>query len=621
MNLHALKKYRFVGILLIAIVVAVVAMLRITDVTSASNWEATYWNNRNLSGNPELVRQETAIDHNWEALSPAPTVNVDNFSARWVSTINVDAPGVYRFSATADDGMRVWVDGQPIIDAWYESKEHTVTADVPLNPGPHSVRMEYFEAGGNASARLSWGFVGNAAPGAPGGNPGPGTGGPSHPGGAPIANWRGEYFNNTFFGGTPALVRDDPEINFNWGTGAPGPGVAMDQFSVRWTRNLDLSPGRYRFTVTTDDGMRLFVGNRLLIDKWQDQAATTYSAEIDLPGGSVPVRVDYYDNQGAAVAQVSWTRIGDTGGQPGTGGPMPPPVQNWRGEYYNNQALSGAPALVRDDANIDFNWGFGSPAPVIGADNFSVRWTRVVNLQPGRYQFIAATDDGVRVYVNNNLVIDAWSDHPVTTFTGEADLPGGPTSIRVDYYENTRLAEAHFSWRPVTAKPPSKPGGQPGTGGPYPTAVVTAAHLNVRSGPGVQFGPIARVHQGMEVSVLGRNGDATWAQIIIPDDGRGWVNAKYLNLSVPLSTLPDTSGPEAQLPTAHVLASSLNVRYGPGTQYASFLTVNRGQIVTVLGRTGDTGWVLVRLPSGTQGWVNARYLSGSEAFGNLPVLF
>lgn len=56
--------------------------------------------------------------------------------------------------------------------------------------------------------------------------------------------------------GSPALVRQDGDIDFDWGNGAPGPGVPADNFSVRWTNTLRLDKGNYRFTVETDDGMR-----------------------------------------------------------------------------------------------------------------------------------------------------------------------------------------------------------------------------------------------------------------------------------------------------------------------------------------------------------------------------
>ena len=125
---------------------------------------------------------------------------------------------------------------------------------------------------------------------------------------APVSGWHGEYFANTGLSGSPTIVRDDAEINFDWGGGSPASGIGADGFSVRWTRDLDLPAGTYRFTMTTDDGGRLWVNNHHLLDAWKVQAATTYSGDIYLPGGKVPIKMEYYENTGLAVAKLSWTK-------------------------------------------------------------------------------------------------------------------------------------------------------------------------------------------------------------------------------------------------------------------------------------------------------------------------
>ena len=82
---------------------------------------------------------------------------------------------------------------------------------------------------------------------------------------------------------------------------------------------------------------------------------------------------------------------------------------NWQASYWNNQTLSGSPALVRDDVQVGFNWGNGSPAPgLINADHFSARWTRNIEATPGKYRFTTTSDDGIRVWVDNVLIIDRW---------------------------------------------------------------------------------------------------------------------------------------------------------------------------------------------------------------------
>jgi hypothetical protein len=306
------------------------------------------------------------------------------------------------------------------------------------------VVVEYYERTGGAIARVSWQLVEPAAP-----PPAPSTG-----------PWRGEYFNNASLSGSPVLVRQEQAVDFNWGVGSPGPGVPADGFSARWTRNIDLPAGNYRFRMTVDDGGRLFVNGHTLIDAWKEQAPTTYTGDIYLPGGSITVQMEYFERAGNAVAQLSWSRI-DAPQQP---------VTEWRGEYWNNVHLSGTPALVRNDSAINFDWGTGSPAPsVINADRFSARWTRTLNLSAGWYRFTMTVDDGGRLWVGGNLVINAWRDQAVSAFETTVYHGGGAVDLRMEYYENTGFAVAKLSWMAVGA--PTQPQPQP-----TPTPAPPPAH-------------------------------------------------------------------------------------------------------------------------------------------------
>ena len=116
--------------------------------------------------------------------------------------------------------------------------------------------------------------------------------------------WRGEYFANRWLAEAPVLIRDEAEINFNWGTGSPGSGVPADNFSARWQRYVWFEADTYRFTVFADDGVRLWVDERLLIDQWQDQIAT-YSADLSLTQGYHRVRLEYYEHSGSAAVRLS----------------------------------------------------------------------------------------------------------------------------------------------------------------------------------------------------------------------------------------------------------------------------------------------------------------------------
>jgi hypothetical protein len=118
----------------------------------------------------------------------------------------------------------------------------------------------------------------------------------------------GDYFDNNNFTGT-MITRTDPTVNFDWGSGAPMTGIAADTFSVRWNGQVQaVNSETYTFYTTTDDGVRLWVNNQLLIDKWIDQGPTEWSGAIALTAGvKYDIKMEYYENGGGAQAKLSWS--------------------------------------------------------------------------------------------------------------------------------------------------------------------------------------------------------------------------------------------------------------------------------------------------------------------------
>jgi len=413
------RQYRFIAAL--ASLISAVALMSVLAVPVAAGpndagWQGEYYANTTLSGSPTLVRDDPILDFNWDHhVSPAPGIPDDYFSVRWSQDIFFDA-GNYIFHTLTDDGVRLYVDGQLVLEQWHVMGATEYTAEVQLSAGVHQIVMEYFDANGRAVARLWWSR--SDTPPAP-----------------TITEWRGEYYDNRWLSGSPALVRNDSDINFNWGLGSPDTAIPADNFSARWTRTLDFAAGLYRFTTETDDGVRLYVDDQLIIDQWHDMAPTSFSAEVDLTAGAHDIRVEYYEAGGGAVARLSWVEV-----------PNPQPITEWRGEYYNNEWLSGQPALVRNDVTIDFDWGYDAPDPRVDADYFSVRWTRDLTLEGGRYRFTTETDDGVRLYVDDQLIIDQWRPMARTRYTREIYLNEGVHSIRMEYFEHWGVASAKLTW-------------------------------------------------------------------------------------------------------------------------------------------------------------------------------
>ncbi|MBC7287582.1 MAG: glycoside hydrolase family 3 C-terminal domain-containing protein, partial [Armatimonadetes bacterium] len=117
-----------------------------------------------------------------------------------------------------------------------------------------------------------------------------------------------EYFDNKEPQGEPAFTRIDQVVDFDWAAGAPAEGFRSDQFSVRWTgRLVPRETGQYVIGVTSDDGTRLYLDDKLVIDDWHDHAAETRSASVYLEAGrEYSVRLEYYENGGLAVARLGW---------------------------------------------------------------------------------------------------------------------------------------------------------------------------------------------------------------------------------------------------------------------------------------------------------------------------
>jgi hypothetical protein len=105
-----------------------------------------------------------------------------------------------------------------------------------------------------------------------------------------------------------ALTRIDPQINFNW-DGAPDEAVGEDNFSVRWTGEVEAAfTETYTFYTNSNDGVRLWVDGQQLVDNWTDHENTENSGNIDIVAGQTySVVMEYYDNDGFAVAELRWS--------------------------------------------------------------------------------------------------------------------------------------------------------------------------------------------------------------------------------------------------------------------------------------------------------------------------
>ncbi|HEV2864282.1 MAG TPA: glycoside hydrolase family 3 C-terminal domain-containing protein, partial [Pyrinomonadaceae bacterium] len=121
-----------------------------------------------------------------------------------------------------------------------------------------------------------------------------------------------------------------------------------------------------------------------------------------------------------------------------------------RAEYFANKELQGPPAAARTDAQLNFDWFTDPPVPELPMDNFSARWTgRLTAPTSGTYQLGARADDAVRVYVDDQLFIDAWRDGSARTTTKPFEMEAGRAyRLRVEFYDRYAAATARLVWGP-----------------------------------------------------------------------------------------------------------------------------------------------------------------------------
>ena len=118
---------------------------------------------------------------------------------------------------------------------------------------------------------------------------------------------KGEYFDNMKLSGKPVLTRIDSMVNYNFGTGAPAPGLPEDHFSIRWTGKIKPPQTVHHIGVSTDDGGRLYVDGKLLINDWSDHAEEPRTAEVELKAGQeYEIVFEMYDDELGAVARLTW---------------------------------------------------------------------------------------------------------------------------------------------------------------------------------------------------------------------------------------------------------------------------------------------------------------------------
>ena len=278
------------------------------------------------------------------------------------------------------------------------------------------------------------------------------------------------YFDNANLTGT-SVSRVDATVNFDWAGNSPSAAIGADTFSARWTGKVQAQKSEtYTFYTTSDDGVRVWIDGKQIINDWSVHAPREDKASVALTAGkSYDVKVEYYDDQYGAVMKLLWS-------SPSTAkqvipqsqlfsatavtAPVPTPApavgagNGLLATYFDNADFTGK-TVSRTDKTVDFNWVGGSPDSSIGVDTFSARWTGQILAQKTEdYTFYTQSDDGVRLWVNGVKLIDNWTQHAPVENSGKIHLEAGKKyDVKLEYYEQAYGAVIQLKWAsPTTAK-------------------------------------------------------------------------------------------------------------------------------------------------------------------------
>jgi hypothetical protein len=265
-----------------------------------------YFSTRDIYATAALTRTDPNIDFNWSTGSPMSGIPSDGFSIRWTGQIEPQFSERYTFYTYADDGTRLWINDELVVDNWYNGSVSENSGAIDLQAGVrYDIRLEYYDYTSTARVHLSWASVSTVKEIVPSARLFPTAT-------AVTGKLLGDYFDGEdldFY----YVHRDDGPIDFDWtGTGF-GSGYPYDNlYSVRWTGTVTAPvAGAYTFDTVSDDGVRLWVNGALLIDNWTSHAATEDFGTLSLSAGQkAMVRLDYQQRNGGAIISLQWSPPG-----------------------------------------------------------------------------------------------------------------------------------------------------------------------------------------------------------------------------------------------------------------------------------------------------------------------
>ncbi|PFM62723.1 galactose oxidase [Bacillus cereus] len=378
------------------------------------------------------------VHYNWGNGGPLKNIT-DNFSATFDQ--KPEFSGEYFIQTLADDSVRVDVNGKRVIDRWSGSTKQIDRAILPKDI--KSIKTEYHENTGDAAIFSD--VVG-------------------------FGDWIGYYYPNKNLEGFPIdakriLGTTSVSLKENFGVGSPTEKVKSDNFSARYTTIQRMKAGEYIIRGLANDGIRVLIDGKVVLDRWTPSSYKEEARKItinDGTGSSVLgnstekdihlIEVQYFD--ASKESKLEFNMKSYDGGYDFLEKP-------WMAEYYNSTDLKGDPVIVGGENSllekidkIDFNWGNASPHPIIQSNKFSARFKLYKPNLPsyGTYLFEVKAKGGVRVYNDDNLIIDLWNSNDGKLHSVEVPLSFS-MKITIEYQKKEDNANLHFNVKKMSGNP------------------------------------------------------------------------------------------------------------------------------------------------------------------------
>lgn len=270
-----------------------------------------------------------------------------------------------------------------------------------------------------------------------------------------------EDFPKVSAGQKPVLERTDQQINFA-STLEAFPGTKLrDNFYVDWTGVIRIpKDGEYTFFLESDDGSRLFIDGKQIVDHSGTHDMTEMSGRVTLKAGDHDLKVEFFDAEEDAGCILSWEAPGKTKEvvpasalfHEATGSEAGLLAEYYRteegSEVFPDFPASKVPDLKRVDKDINFASTQDDWPGTSFKDFFYVRWTGNIRIPAdGKYTFFLVSDDGSRLFIDGKQVLDNGGAHAMEEVSGNAQLTAGEHALKVEYFEKDIDAGCVFLWQ------------------------------------------------------------------------------------------------------------------------------------------------------------------------------